>query len=189
MRPTSSPTWTRTKNRRINSAMLCQLSYRGLLEQRAHFTKGWPRAKSRGAAGSIRRQPAPAIGNSGVWSRAGRGSLFFDGLGYQSPEFPLGRASRRSSTLQHRRPTQGTVRSEIQEVGRRNTADRPEGGLVTTKLLNFQQEGRSRGLRRLAYEGRHARTPAYAERRERARALVGDVQQLPAHDEVPRPSP
>ena len=27
----SSPTWTRTMNLRINSALLCQLSYRGLL--------------------------------------------------------------------------------------------------------------------------------------------------------------
>ena len=35
-----SSTWTRTKNLRINSALLCQLSYRGMLKQRAHFTKG-----------------------------------------------------------------------------------------------------------------------------------------------------
>jgi hypothetical protein len=42
--PPSSPGWTRTSNPSVNSRMLCQLSYRGMLQMRLYGS--WPAASS-----------------------------------------------------------------------------------------------------------------------------------------------
>src|SRR5919112_2638984 len=42
--PPSSPGWTRTSNPSVNSRMLCQLSYRGMLRMRLYVS--WPAASS-----------------------------------------------------------------------------------------------------------------------------------------------
>src|SRR5215213_2229744 len=42
--PPSSPGWTRTSNPSVNSRMLCQLSYRGMLQMRLYVS--WPAASS-----------------------------------------------------------------------------------------------------------------------------------------------
>ena len=49
-----SPSWTRTNNLPVNSRLLCQLSYRGSLEQLGYFIKDSGTTKSTGTAcGSI----------------------------------------------------------------------------------------------------------------------------------------
>jgi hypothetical protein len=40
--PPGSPGWTRTSNPSVNSRMLCQLSYRGMLQMRLYGS--WPAA-------------------------------------------------------------------------------------------------------------------------------------------------
>src|SRR5690606_6378206 len=51
-----SPSWTRTNNLPVNSRLLCQLSYRGSLEQLGYFIKDSGTTKSAAAApGSIAR--------------------------------------------------------------------------------------------------------------------------------------
>src|SRR5215213_9927306 len=51
--PPSSPGWTRTSNPSVNSRMLCQLSYRGMLQMRLYV--------SRPAASSLRGDGAQGV--------------------------------------------------------------------------------------------------------------------------------
>jgi hypothetical protein len=48
--PPSSPGWTRTSNPSVNSRMLCQLSYRGILQMRLYGS--WPAASSSRSEGA-----------------------------------------------------------------------------------------------------------------------------------------
>lgn len=64
MRPSRSPTWTRTKNLRINSALLCQLSYRGLLKQLVYFIKGFAPAKTSAHASNKYVGDATGVGSA-----------------------------------------------------------------------------------------------------------------------------
>src|ERR671910_954672 len=50
MVPPGSPGWTRTSNPSVNSRMLCQLSYRGMLQMRLYGS--WPAASSLGGDGA-----------------------------------------------------------------------------------------------------------------------------------------
>ena len=64
LRPSSSSTWTRTKNLPINSRLLCQLSYRGMLKQLDHLTKPRPCAKSTRGRRRNRAGALPCTGSS-----------------------------------------------------------------------------------------------------------------------------